>query len=45
MVSLEIGGKLVATESVEAMAESLVANFVAGLRYGAALSTDPTIRT
>ena len=43
MVSLEIGGKLVATESVEGMAESLVTNFVAGLRYGAAHAADPMI--
>ncbi len=43
MVSLEIGGKLVATESVEGMADSLVTNFVAGLRNGPTRSTDPTI--
>ncbi len=43
MVSLEIGGKLVATEPVEAMAESLITNYVAGLRNRAALSTDPAI--
>ncbi len=43
MVSLEIGGKLVATESVEGMANSLVINYVAGLRFKAVHSTDPVV--
>ena len=43
MVSLEIGGKLVVTESVEGMADSLITNYVAGLRYGAAHAADPMI--
>ncbi len=43
MVSLEIGGKLVATESVERMADSLATFYVSGLRSRAVHSTDPII--
>ena len=36
MVSLESAGKLVATQTVDALVETLVVNYVAGLRHGAA---------
>lgn len=42
MVSLEIGGKLVATESVERMADTLATIYVAGLRHRATNSAEPT---
>jgi AcrR family transcriptional regulator len=41
MVSLETGNKLVETESVEAMVETLVVNFVAGLRARGASPPKP----
>ena len=40
MVSLESGGKLVVTETVEALVETLVVNFVSGLRHRAATSAE-----
>ena len=40
MVSLESAGKLVATETVEALVETLVVNFVSGLRNRAAAPTE-----
>jgi AcrR family transcriptional regulator len=43
--SLESAGKLVVTESVEALADSLVTNYVAGLRYRSSPSTSASAST